>query len=79
MKLFVGNIDLQTTDADLGQVFQKFTTFTSASVMKNWITGEGHGYGFVEIKNDEEARLAISQINGVVLHHRILTVLSHGE
>jgi RNA recognition motif-containing protein len=77
MKLFVGNINLKVTDADLGQAFHQFTSLTSATVMKNWTTGEGHGYGFVEIANDEEARLAISQLHGSLLHDRILTVMSH--
>jgi RNA recognition motif-containing protein len=75
MKLFVGNIDLEVTDADLEQAFHQFSSLTSATVMKNWTTGEGHGYGFVEIENDEEARLAISQLHGSLLHDRVLTVL----
>ena len=74
MKLFIGNLDLKATDADLGGVFQRYDSVTRVSVMKNSATGEGHGYGYVEMTSEEEATTAISELQGTVLLDRELMV-----
>lgn len=74
MKLFIGNLDLNATDADLVSVFERYDSVTSVSVMKNSATGEGHGYGYVEMTSDDEASAAISELQGTVLLDRELMV-----
>ncbi len=56
MKLFVGNLDLQATSAELETLFSRFGTVATATVLHNFKTGEGHGFGYVEI--EDEARWA---------------------
>jgi RNA recognition motif-containing protein len=75
MRLFVGNLALDTTDAELGGLFQRFTSVTSVNVMKNGSTGEGHGYGYVDMEDDDEANAAIGALQGSVLHDRELMVV----
>lgn len=75
MKLFIGNLPLDTTDAELGSLFQRFNSVTSVNVMTNGSTGEGHGYGYVEMDNDEQAAIAIVQLHGARLHERELMVV----
>jgi len=75
MRLFIGNLALDTTDAELGGHFRRFVSVTSATVMKNGSTGEGHGYGYVEMDDDEEARAAITALQGSMLRDRELMVV----
>jgi len=44
------------------------------SVVRDQATGRARGFAFVEMGSDEEAQAAISQINGVELGGRALTV-----
>lgn len=74
VKLFIGNLDLKATDADLVGVFEPYGSVTSVSVMKNSATGEGHGYGYVEMDSEEEAAAAIIALHGALLRDRELMV-----
>ncbi len=74
MKLFIGNLDLKATDADLGGVFERYGSVTSVSVVKNFATGEGHGYGYVEMASEEEATSAIFDLQGARLLDRELMI-----
>jgi len=64
MKIYVGNIAFNTTEDDLQEAFQQFGSVTSAAVITDRHTGRSKGFGFVEMDNDEEARTAISTLNG---------------
>jgi RNA recognition motif-containing protein len=75
MRIYVGNLDLATTDSDLAGAFIPFGSVASAIVMKNNSTGEAHGYGFVEMENTEEAQTALSRLYGSDLRGRSLVVL----
>jgi RNA recognition motif-containing protein len=79
MKLFVGNLDLQTTSEDLSVVFEAYGTVSTAMVAKNPATGEGHGYGFVEMADEDEARSALRNLDGFQLMERPLRVLQRAE
>jgi RNA recognition motif-containing protein len=75
VKLFVGNLNLQTTSEDLNVVFQAFGAVKTAVVMMNPTTGEGHGYGFVEMLNDADALSAMQNLDGYRFMERPLRVL----
>jgi RNA recognition motif-containing protein len=78
MKLFIGNLDLKATEADLGGMFKRYDSVTSISVMMNSATGEGHGYGYVDMSSDEEAATAIDDLRGARLLDRELMVAAQG-
>ncbi len=74
MNIFVGNLNFDTSDGDLNTAFSQFGTVDSAQVIKDRDSGRSRGFGFVEMSNDDEARNAIKDMNGVDLAGRQLTV-----
>jgi RNA recognition motif-containing protein len=73
-KLYVGNMGYGVTDADLMKMFEPHGTVESAQVIMDRDTGRSKGFGFVEMKTEEEARAAIAALNGQDAGGRALTV-----
>ena len=73
MKLYVGNLGFTITDIQLGSLFAQYGTVVSARVIRNQVTGNGRGFGFVEM-SDPEARQAMQLLNGKDVEGRSLTV-----
>lgn len=73
MKIYVGNLPFSTTDADLAAAFETHGEVQSANVVMDRETGRSRGFGFVEM-NDDDARVAIEQMNGMDMDGRQLTV-----
>ena len=73
-KLYVGNLPYQTDETALQSLFAQAGAVESVSVVRDQATGRARGFAFVEMGSDEEAQTAISQINGVELGGRALTV-----
>src|SRR5882762_9300712 len=73
-KLYVGNLTYGVTDATLQQMFQAHGTVESAQVIMDRDTGRSKGFGFVEMKTDQEAQAAIAGLNGKEVEGRALTV-----
>jgi RNA recognition motif-containing protein len=74
MNIYVGNVFLTVTEDDLRQTFEAFGKVTSAKVIKDKYTGNSRGFGFVEMPNHQEARSALSGLNGKDLKGRALKV-----
>ena len=74
MKLYVGNIDFQTSEYDLEQLFGQSGTVTSANIIADRETGRSRGFGFVEMSSQEEGEAAIAEFNGKQLNGRALIV-----
>lgn len=74
MKIFVGGLSYDTRDEDLHQAFSAFGTPTSATVVTDRETGRSRGFGFVEFASADEARKAISGMDGKELQGRTLNV-----
>jgi|SRR5579864_7735097 cold-inducible RNA-binding protein len=73
-KLYVGNLTYGVTDSALEQMFAAFGTVQSAQVIMDRDTGRSKGFGFVEMKSDQEAQAAIAGLNGKEVEGRALTV-----
>jgi cold-inducible RNA-binding protein len=73
-KLYVGNLTYDTTDGDLEQMFAAHGTVESAQIIMDRDTGRSKGFGFVEMKTDQEAQAAIAALNGQDKGGRALTV-----
>jgi RNA recognition motif-containing protein len=73
-KLFVGGLPYTLTDSQLEQYFLKIGNVVSAKVITDRYSGQGKGFGFVEMGTDEEAKKAISQLNGTTLEGRRIVV-----
>ena len=63
-KLYVGNLGYEVTDVDLSNVFEAHGTVESARVIMDRDAGRSKGFGFVEMKTDQEAQAAIAVLNG---------------
>jgi len=74
MKVYVGNLSFETTDAQLGELAKAYGKPTSAQVAKDRATGQPRGFGFIEFEKDEEARAAIAGLNGKDVNGRTLKV-----
>lgn len=72
-KLYVGNLSRQTTEEGLETAFAAFGEVRSVAIVRDRMTGESRGFGFVEM-NDEEANAAITGLNGTQLDGRTLNV-----
>jgi len=73
-KLYVGNLGYGVTDAELSALFEAHGTVESAQVIMDRDTGRSKGFGFVEMKNDQEAQAAIAALDGKESGGRTLTV-----
>src|SRR5437660_11307740 len=73
-KLYVGNLTYGVTDSTLEQMFAAHGTVESAQVVKDRDTGRSKGFGFVEMKTEQEAQAAIAAMNGKDHEGRSLTV-----
>jgi RNA recognition motif-containing protein len=73
-KLYVGNLSFDVTNSALEQMFAAHGTVVSAQIIMDRDTGRSKGFGFVEMKSDQEAQAAIAALNGQEVEGRALTV-----
>ncbi len=73
-KLYVGNLDFQTTAEDLTLLFAGAGEVRRAQVITDRETQRSKGFAFVEMAGDAEALRAISLFNGHMLNDRTLVV-----
>lgn len=74
MKLYVGNLSFNTSEAQLREMFSAHGDVTSAALVMDRETGRPRGFGFVEFANAEQAKAAINELNGKNVDGRDLTV-----
>ncbi len=74
MKIYVGNLSFNTSESELRDLFAQHGEVASASLVMDRETGRPRGFGFVEMNNDEEARAAMTALNGMNVGGRDLTV-----
>lgn len=74
MKLHVGNLPHAVSDDQLRSLAEPFGTPESAEVVKDRISGNSRGYGFVVFSTAEEAQAAITGLNGKDVDGRTITV-----
>ncbi len=74
MRIYVGNLSFQATDADLQELFQQHGEVSSAQVIIDRYSMRSRGFGFVEMPNGSEAEAAIAALNGNEHQGRQLTV-----
>jgi cold-inducible RNA-binding protein len=72
--IFVGNLDFNTSEEELRQLFQAYGQVDRVSIMTDRDTGRSRGFGFVEMANAEDGEKAIAALNGSQLGGRKLNV-----
>jgi len=73
-KLYVGGLPYAATESQLTTLFAAHGTVESARVITDKFTGQSRGFGFVEMATPEEAKAAITALNGSQMDGRPLTV-----
>jgi len=74
MKLYVGNLSFETSEADLQDIFEQFGTVKESRVINDRETGRSRGFAFVTMGNDAEGRAAIATLDGKQFGGRTITV-----
>lgn len=74
MKLYVGNLSYEVTEEDLRQAFEPFGQIESAVIIKDKISGQSKGFGFVEFPSQADGQSAIDGLNGHELKGRNINV-----
>lgn len=74
MNIYVGKLSYDVTEEDVRQAFEAFGTVTSVSLIKDRLSGESKGFGFVEMPTKAEAQGAIQNLNGTTLKGRAIVV-----
>jgi RNA recognition motif-containing protein len=63
MNIFVAKLSSNTTSEDLKTLFEEYGEVSSANVITDRMTGYSKKFGFVEMKNDNEAQKAIKELD----------------
>ncbi len=74
MNIYVGNLPYSTTEDDLKQQFESFGRVDSARIIVDKYTDQSKGFGFVEMPDSNEARAAITGLDGKDMGGRPLKV-----
>jgi RNA recognition motif-containing protein len=73
-KMYVGNIPYNATEVELREMFSEIGEIDSLKIMKDQFTDRSKGFGFIEMVNEEDAKKAISTLNGKDFKGKSLTV-----
>ncbi len=74
MKLYVGNLSFDTSEADLRSIFEQFGNVTETHIVSDRETGRSRGFAFVTMSTAAEGRAAIGTLHGKQFGGRALTV-----
>jgi len=74
MNIYVGNMSTDVTEDELREAFGAFGEVASVNIVKDKISGESRGFGFVTMPTTNEGKAAIEQMNGKDFKGQTLTV-----
>ncbi len=73
-KLYVGNLNYQTQEHELRDLFAQHGEVVSSNVITDRDTGRSRGFGFIEMGTEEEAQAAVRALDGQDFDGRQLKV-----
>jgi len=65
MNIYIGNFSYETTGDDLQDIFSAFGQVESVKVIRDKMTGQSRGFGFVSMPNPKEAQSAMQGITEI--------------
>ncbi|TNM97771.1 hypothetical protein fugu_014017 [Takifugu bimaculatus] len=65
-KLFIGGLSFETNEESLAEAFGKYGTIEKVDVIRDKETGRSRGFGFVKYESVEDAKDAMTAMNGKV-------------
>ncbi|MEN6387001.1 MAG: RNA-binding protein [Phycisphaerales bacterium] len=74
MNIYVGNLSRDVTEDQLKQAFEAYGEVKSVSIIKDKLTGELRGFGFIEMPSKEQAAAAMQELDGKEIAGRAIKV-----
>lgn len=74
VNIYAGNLSFDMTEVDLRNMFEAHGKVDRASLVKDRMSGDSKGFGFVEMPNEKEAKAAIAALNDMDTQGRKMTV-----
>lgn len=74
MNIYVGNLNYQVNEDELRERFDEFGEVSKVTIIKDKFTGQGKGFGFIEMPDSGEAKTAIKELDGEELRGRNMKV-----
>ena len=72
--IFVGNLNFNTGEDELRQLFEAYGQVERVSILTDRDTGRSRGFGFVEMASNEDGEKAIAALNGSQVGGRTINV-----
>lgn len=72
--IYVGNLNYQTTEEDLNELFSQYGEVESVKLIMDRETNRPRGFGFVEMIEEDAATAAVSMLNDKDFNGRNLRV-----
>jgi len=63
MRIYAGNLPYNVTEDELREKFAEYGEVVDVLVVKDRISGQSKGFGFVDMPNDSEAQQAIDALD----------------
>ncbi len=73
-KLYIGNMNYDTTEETLRELFAAHGEVTLVNVITDRYTGLSRGFAFVEMGSEEEAKAALAALDGKEVDGRQIKV-----
>ena len=73
-EIYVGNIDYQTKEKDLTELFGKFGRVLSVSIPLDYSNERNRGFAFVRLDSEDSAESAIRALNGTIFQGQTLRI-----
>lgn len=74
MNIYVGNLHFNLNEDELKEIFEEYGVVNSVKVITDKYSGRSKGFAFIEMPNEDEAKEAISNLNGTEVNGRGLKV-----
>lgn len=74
VNIYVGNMSIQTTEDHLRRTFEGYGKVSAVNIITERDSGQPKGFAFIEMPAKNEARAAISGLNGRRISGRALRV-----
>jgi RNA recognition motif-containing protein len=74
MDIYVGSIPFKLKESELRELFEKYGTVKTVTLIKNKMTGQNKGFAFVNMPDPEQVRKAVFELNGIELMERRIEV-----
>ena len=73
-KLYVGNLNFDTTEEGLKQAFEEVCPVSRVTIIRDKFTNRSRGFAFVEIDDEAAAKKAVETLNGKMVDGRNIKV-----